>query len=166
MRQVAQRVMRTRSLSHDVVVVVSAMGNTDELLAFLDAHGVAGKQLHVAGLGGPGDGTTLIVSRENLHQVERFRGQLADLFGSRGPQRVAQLVDGFGAVSAIGAGINTSYASEPAARLPALEETGIEASGVATSSIRIMWLVPSSRVDEATRALHAALVEAGRPAVP
>src|SRR5256885_17196420 len=34
MRQVAERVMRTRRAGHDVVVVVSAMGDTtDELLA-------------------------------------------------------------------------------------------------------------------------------------
>jgi aspartate kinase len=34
MKQVAERVMRTRALGHEVVVVVSAMGHaTDELLA-------------------------------------------------------------------------------------------------------------------------------------
>src|ERR1700675_3630606 len=42
-----------------------------ELLAFLDEHHVAGKQLHVTG-----DRLTLVVSRDNLHEEARVRQEL------------------------------------------------------------------------------------------
>ena len=42
--------------------------------------GVSGKQLHVAGFGGRADGTTLVISRENLHNEDRAR-DLSAAFG-------------------------------------------------------------------------------------
>jgi aspartate kinase len=61
-------------------------------------------------------------------------------------------------VSAIGTGINASYANVRAGS-DALRGRGIEAWGLATSSFRITWMVPRGRVDEAVRALHERLVE-------
>src|SRR4029078_3050731 len=45
------------------------------LLALLDEHRVAGKQLHVAA-----DRLTLVVSRENLHEESRLRAALTERF--------------------------------------------------------------------------------------
>ncbi len=70
-----------------------------QVLALLDEHKVAGKQLHVSG-----DRLTLVVSRENLHAEARVREALAARFG--GAVRVA---DTLGAISVVGAGINASF---------------------------------------------------------
>src|SRR5687767_8049045 len=56
---------------HDVLVV-AADAPPDELLEMLDAHHVAGKQLHVS----TGAHTTLVMSRDNLHALEQVRGAL------------------------------------------------------------------------------------------
>jgi aspartokinase len=47
-----------------------------------------------------------------------------------------------------------------------LASTGIESSGVATSSFRITWLIPRDRTDDAVRALHHHFVEAPGPLLP
>ena len=70
-----------------------------EILALLDEHNVAGKQLHRVG-----DSLTLVISRENLHEEDRLRAELAKRFGDR-----VRLIDALGAVSVIGAGINASF---------------------------------------------------------
>src|SRR5687768_5291008 len=66
-------------------------GNTPayDLLAALDEHHVAGKQLHTSG-----GHTTLVISRENLHSERKVREALTTQFGDR-----ARLVDGLAAVS-------------------------------------------------------------------
>src|SRR3989442_8859389 len=87
------------------VLVLESEASTGELLAFLDERGVAGKQLHVAHYDAGAPRTTLVVSRENLHDEPRVREGLAAKFGVR-----ARLLDGLCAVSAIGAGINATYA--------------------------------------------------------
>src|SRR5262245_9055181 len=86
------------------VLVLESETSTGELLAFLDERAVAGKQLHVAQYDTGSPRTTLVISRENLHDEPRIRAGLTATFGGR-----ARLLDGLGAVSAIGAGINASY---------------------------------------------------------
>jgi aspartate kinase len=66
-------------------------------------------------------------------------------------------------VSAIGAGINTSYRNLRAG-LTALAP--IPVHGISTSSFRITWLIPLDSVDNAVRALHAAFIEATPYPVP
>ena len=103
-----------------------------DLLALLDTHSVAGKQLH--------DGAghlTLIISRENLHEEPRVRTALADRFGS-----AVTLADDLGAVSVIGAGINASFDNLRRGSA-ALETAGIAVRDVATSSFRITWMIPA-----------------------
>jgi aspartate kinase len=139
------------------ILVLESEASPDDLLAALDAHNVAGKQLHVASTLAH---TALVVSRENLHDEARVRAMLADRFGDR-----VRLVDGLGAVSAIGAGINATYANVRAGSAT-LRERGIESSGVATSSFRITWMVPRPRVDDAVRGLHERFIESARPIVP
>ncbi len=70
-----------------------------QVLALLDEHKVAGKQLHVAG-----DQLTLVVSRENLHAEARVREALAARFGD-----AVRVADTLGAISVVGAGINASF---------------------------------------------------------
>src|SRR3954454_1156104 len=70
-----------------------------DVLARLDEHRVAGKQLHVSG-----DQLTLVVSRENLHGEARLREALGAQFGDR-----VRVVDDLGAISVVGAGINASF---------------------------------------------------------
>ena len=125
------------------------------MLALLDERRVAGKQLHVF------DGrTTVAISRENLHDEARLREALQTRLGGR-----ARLVDGLGAVSVVGAGINATYDNVRAGSAT-LAGIGIAPAGIATSSFRITWMVPRDRVDDAVRALHERFIERQRPLVP
>jgi len=137
------------------VIVLQARVPAAELLTTLDERGVSGKQLHVFA-----NRTTLVVSRENLHDEARLRAALQTHFAAG-----ADLVDGLSAVSVIGAGINHSYANVRAGT-DVMTAAGIVPAGTATSSFRITWMVPRERLDEAVRALHARFIEAGEPAVP
>jgi aspartate kinase len=133
------------------LLVLQSGADAETLLALLDDAGVAGKQLHATSLGTPASGLTLVISRENLHDEDRVRRLLAARAGT------AALVDGLAAVSAVGAGINATFRNVRAGSA-ALRGGGIDPAGIATSSFRITWLVPRARVDDAVRALHAALV--------
>jgi aspartate kinase len=147
--------------SESDLLLLRASGHGMRVLAFLDDHRVAGKQLHVlTGQGGADDEVSLVISRENLHDEERVRGQLATTFGER-----ATLTDGFGAVSAIGAGINMSYDNLRTGSR-ALDSEGLSIHDIATSSFRITWFVERAKLAHATRTLHAALIEAQTLAVP
>jgi aspartate kinase len=131
----------------DVIVLEGHM-KPDPLLAALDEHHVAGKQLHTFN-----DRTTLVISRENLHNEAKVRAALGAQFGD-----TAVFTDGLGAVSAIGAGINASYANVRTGSV-ALREAGIDARGLSTSSFRITWMVPNGDVEQAVRALHGCFVQ-------
>jgi aspartate kinase len=129
----------------DVLVVEST--DAAGLIELLDAHGVAGKQLHVI------DGhLTLIVSRENLHEEARVRQALAERLGSN-----VRIFDDLGAVSVVGAGINASFANVRRGSA-ALRDASVPVRGTATSSFRITWMVPRTALDTAVRALHKAFV--------
>jgi aspartate kinase len=143
--------------SEQDVLVLTAEGPLEPLLRTLDEHHVAGKQLHV---GTAAPHTTLVISRENLHEQSRMQNALGSAFGDR-----VRLVDGLGAVSVIGAGINASYANVRAG-LAALSEADAEPRGTSTSSFRITWLLPDERVPAAVRALHARFIESAAPLVP
>ena len=149
------------------VLVLQARDSIGELLAFLDEIAVCGKQLHFAGFGafakgdsGLADGTNMVLSRENLPDEDRFRRGLAERFGES-----VRLLDDIGAVSAIGAGINTSYKN---VRLgtSALTAAGIEPRGLSTSSFRISWLLPNAVVNDAVCALHRVFIEDAAHPVP
>ncbi len=126
-----------------------------DLLAALDAHGVAGKQLrHAAGR------LTLVVSRENFHQEARVRGELARDFGNR-----VRIIDDLGAISVVGTGINASFENVRRGSA-ALDGEGIPPASAATSSFRITWMVPRGRLDDAVRLLHRTFIEDTSPAGP
>jgi aspartate kinase len=116
-----------------------------ELLAFLDQHNVAGKQMHQ----GRDARLTLVVSRDNFHEEARVRAGMAARFGDR-----VTLVGDLGAVSVVGAGINASFDNvrRGSQRLAAV---GAVPHAIATSSFRITWMIDRERIDDAVRALHA-----------
>jgi aspartate kinase len=137
------------------LLVLDGSAAIPDLLAFLAKRRVPGKQLHVF------DGrTTVVISRENLHDESQLREALHKQLGGQ-----ARLVDGLAAISAIGAGINATY-DNVLAGSATLEGIDIAAAGMATSSFRITWLVPDERVKDAVRALHARYIEHNRPLVP
>jgi aspartokinase len=68
------------------------------------------------------------------------------------------VVEGLGAVAAIGAGINAS-SRNLRRTLTVLAEEGIEVAAISTSSFRISLLTPEARVKDAVRRLHRELIE-------
>ena len=137
------------------VIVLHAEAKPQDVLALLDERGVAGKQLHVYD-----NRVNMVISRENLHDESRFRAELAARFGGR-----ATLIDGLAAVSAVGAGINATYANVRAGSA-LLEETGMAPEMVATSSFRITWMLPRDRTNDAVQALHHRFIESTPPLLP
>jgi len=101
-----------------------------------------------------------VLSRENLPDEDRFRRGLTERFGDS-----VRLLDGIGAVSAIGAGINTSYQNVRCGSA-ALDAAGIRPQGLSTSSFRISWLLPDAALDDAVRALHRVFIEEASQPVP
>jgi aspartate kinase len=140
------------------VFLLQAECGADELFEFLDSQQVCGKQLHVVSGAGAVSTVTMVISRENLHDEPRLRTRMAERFGDS-----VRLVDGIGAVSVIGAGINTNYRNLRAGSA-ALSANRIV--GISTSSFRITWLVPLEHVDDAVRSLHRTFIEATPQPVP
>jgi aspartate kinase len=141
--------------SEQDIIMLDGDGPASDLLALLADRGVAGKQLHVFG-----SHTAVAISRENLHDEDRLREALRTRLSNR-----ARLVDGLGAVSVVGAGINATYQNVRAG-LDTLAGLSIEPTGIATSSFRITWMIPRDRVKDAVRALHARFIDSQRPLVP
>ena len=137
------------------VIVLRADGRPSDVLALLDERNVAGKQLHVFE-----NGVDMVISRENLHDESRLRAALDAQFRGR-----ATLIDGLAAVSAVGAGINASYANVRAGSAM-LEENGITPAMIATSSFRITWMIPREKTTEAVQALHHRFIELAQPLLP
>jgi aspartate kinase len=140
--------------SEQNLLVLDAQAPPASVLALLEELAVAGKQLHVFD-----QRTTIVISRENLHDEPRFRQALVERLGDG-----ARLIDGLGAVSVIGAGINATYANVNAGAA-ALAAIGATPAGTATSSFRITWLTGRDRIGDAARALHARFIESHRPPV-
>src|SRR5881628_3171541 len=118
------------------ILVLESTAPVIDVLALLDTHRVAGKQLHAS----HDDRLTLVISRENLHEEPRLRAALLERFGVR-----VALVDDLGAVSVVGAGINASFENLRRGT-NALAAEGIAHRDVATSSFRITWTVARNRL--------------------
>ena len=121
-----------------------------DALALLDERGIAGKQLQTAS-DGDGQRATAVLPLENLHDFGAHRNALA--------ARGFRFTEGIGAVSAIGTGINATFANVRRA-LEALAERDVAVLGLSTSSFRISMLVEERALPSAVRALHERLVEA------
>ncbi len=128
-----------------------------ELLAWLDERHVTGKQLLFQEWPAQGGAGSLVLSLENLHDFPALRHDLAARFEGR-----VELREGVGAVSAIGAGINATFANLRCA-CAVVEGLGAAILGVSTSGFRISLLLEENVLREAVRALHDALVSEGEP---
>jgi aspartate kinase len=146
--------------SEQDILLLQSTHNAMRLVEVMDECGVSGKQLHVAALGAPGDGATVVISRENLHNEDRFRRQLGAAFGND-----VRLMDGLGALSVIGAGINATYANVRRGS-ECLSSHGIASHGVSTSSFRATWLVERTVLADAVRLLHEAFIEQNQAKLP
>jgi aspartate kinase len=123
------------------------LGELVSLLERLDARAAGAKQLR---FDGP-LGASLVLSLENLHDFAALRAEI-----QAGGPRVSVL-EGVGAVSAIGAGINASFRNlREAVRL--VSEAGTSVLGVATSSFRISLLLEEAKVEDAVVRLHRGMV--------
>ena len=142
------------------VLVLQTRAEVEPLLELLDARTISGKQLHTTSVGRGCDGMTMILPRENLHDEERLRYELGRRFGED-----ASLIDGLGAVSVVGAGINASFANVRQGGA-CLRAHGITVAGIATSSFRITWLIARDRLAESVVALHRTFLEGTPPPVP
>ena len=137
----------------DVLVLeADSDGAAKDVLALLDEHHVAGKQLHVAG-----DRLTLVISRENLHEEARVR----DAIAARSASACASH-DTLGAVSVVGAGINASFENVRRGSA-ALAGDGMAVAAIATSSFRITWMIDRARLDDAVRLLHGRSSRSSKP---
>jgi aspartate kinase len=144
--------------SEEQVVMIQSR-KVDELLTIMDEFGCPGKQLHVTSLGTPQDGLTLVISKENLHQISNLRAKL----GTLGSDLTWN--DELGAVSVVGAGINASH-EKVRQGSEALRNAQIPSFGLATSSFRITWMVRRNQVNESVRLLHALFIESKKRLVP
>ena len=114
------------------VLVLEGSADPHALLAALDEHHVAGKQLHVSTTAAH---TTLVISRENVHNQEKVRSAMNRQFGD-----LIAFTDGLGAVSAIAR--ESTRATRTSGRLGA-RSGGVEPRGMSTSSFRITLTVPT-----------------------
>jgi aspartate kinase len=134
---------------HDVLLLSAGathgtgVSGASDLFSMLDELGVVGKQLNYGG-----EALTMVISRENLHEEGKVRAELARRFDGR-----ARLIDGLGAVSVVGAGINATFGNLRRG-LNALSAGGIVPRHIATSSFRISWMIDRARLDDAVRLLH------------
>jgi aspartate kinase len=142
------------------IFVLQTDGDAIELLNLLDARGVVGKQLQANTFGVAGDGVTLVISRENLHDERRLRKDIDQSFSA-----AAKLFDDIGAVSVVGAGINATY-QNLLKGTAALRSAGMSPLATSTSSFRITWIVARSCVDTSVRVLHKTLVDSQSQPLP
>jgi aspartate kinase len=129
----------------------------DRLLQVTDDFGVSGKQLHVTTTGTQQDGISMVVSKENLHQISNLRTALEGI--------PARWNDSIGAVSIIGTGITASNQRVLEGSL-ALRKLDAHCFGIATSSFRITWLVERAKVDQIVQTFHRIFIENVNPSVP
>jgi aspartate kinase len=88
----------------------------------------------------------MVFAKENLHQAEAVRTWLRDRF-----EDPADLVEGFGAVSAVGAGMNLDFGNTCRGH-GALDGIGVEE--LFTTTLRSTWILPDAQVEQAQRRLH------------
>jgi aspartate kinase len=141
----------------DLVQLGTRSGGLDALrtlLAHLEEHQVAGKEIQFRSAGeGAAGHASLVLSRENQHDLDSVVSSLEARAGG------VSVREGVGAVSAIGSGINASFASLRKA-LDAAAAVEAAVLGISTSSFRISVLVEERHLEDLTRRFHAALVEA------
>jgi aspartate kinase len=153
------RVVGVASETGLVVVTTTPgpLGTLTTLLDRLDARQVGGKQLLFQEWPKIGGSASLVLDLENLHEYAALRRELTEALGER-----VQFREGVGAVSCIGAGINSTFTNLRRA-LGVLLEDGVTVLATSTSSFRISFLMDEATVKASVRRLHDALVTEGVP---
>jgi aspartate kinase len=137
------------------IAALSCSGGEAELgtlLELLARYGAPAKQLMFHATGAANPITALVLPLENVHDATALRREAEASLGSRLEWR-----EGLGAVSAIGAGINTSLEYVRRAQR-CLADAGTRVLGVSTSSFRISLLVEEAAVKDAVQRLHRELI--------
>jgi aspartate kinase len=137
------------------IVALAIKGGASDLgrlVALLVERATPAKQLLFHNAPGAAGLTSLVIPLENVHDMAALRADVNARFAD-----AVAWQDGLGAVSAIGAGINASFANLERA-LRCLEGAGTRVRGVSTSSFRISLLVDEAQVGDCARRLHAELV--------
>jgi aspartate kinase len=129
----------------------------NRLLNVIEEFGVSGKQLHVITVGSEQDGVSMVVSKENLHQISHLQAALEVI--------PARWNDSLGAVSIIGTGITASHRRILEGSY-ALRKLDVHCAGIATSSFRVTWLIERAKVDLVVQYFHQLFVEDAQPEVP
>jgi aspartate kinase len=129
----------------------------NRLLNVTEEFGVSGKQLHVTTVGSEQDGVSMVVSKENLHQISHLQAALEVI--------PARWDDSLGAVSIIGTGITASH-RRILEGLNALRKLDVYCAGIATSSFRVTWLIERAKVDLVVQHFHQLFIENAQPMVP
>lgn len=129
------------------LVIIRAAVEPQELLKCLEEANVFGQQFEGCCFQEPQ--LLVLISREQLPHEESLKAILESCFGPR-----VSVVDGFGAVSAIGGGFNRDY------RLlrKGTEVLPQKARSISASSCRATWVVPRESVSASMNALHAAFI--------
>jgi aspartate kinase len=140
-----------------VTTTPGPLGTLTTLLDRLDARQVGGKQLLFQEWPKIGGSASLVLDLENLHEYAALRRELTEALGER-----VQFREGVGAVSCIGAGINSTFTNLRRA-LGVLLEDGVTVLATSTSSFRISFLMDEATVKASVRRLHDALVTEGVP---
>jgi aspartate kinase len=145
------------AIASEKEMVLIQSRDVEGVLTVTDDFGVPGKQLHVTTAGTGQDGISMVVSKENLHQVPNLRAALEDI--------PAHWDDSLGAVSIIGTGITASH-RRVVQGSHALRTLHVRSCGIATSSFRITWLIEREKVDKVVECFHRLFIENANPAVP
>ena len=143
-----------------VLTTQTGLDGLTRLVDILDKKETGGKQLHCQEWPGMGGSASVVLSLENMHAFAELRQELTQTFGND-----LMLREGVGAVSAVGAGINATFANLKRF-LAVLAGMGAPLIGLSTSSFRISALLEEGQVEEAVRRLHAELVARAEPTAP
>jgi aspartate kinase len=117
-----------------------------EMLEFLDDRGAAAKEITYDGSAMV---SSMLVPLMNVHGTSPLIREISKQFAGE-----ASLLEGIGAVSVVGAGINRDGSNLRRA-LNAIGRAGLDCEGVHTSSFRISMVVRRERVGDTVRCLHA-----------
>lgn len=134
-----------------LVLLRGELDSANTLLTFLEELSISAKQLQILRTASGTERISMVLSRENLHQLDEFSSRLNGAFEDK-----VRLRTGNGAVSVIGAGINANHATLLRGQAAL---AGVPVSEVFTSSFRITWIVPDESIDEVVRILHREFIE-------
>ena len=134
-----------------LILLHAELPDATPLLALLDEMEIRAKQLQVLTVHEKRQRISMVLSQTNLPPFDGIRERLVSEFGE-----AIGVVEGCGAASAIGTGINASYLNLRRGQ-GVLADLAIRE--IFTSSFRITWLLPDNVLETAVRRLHQEFLE-------